>query len=79
MTIGGWNVESYENEEIDRVTLQIKGGIKETSSSFHIGDTVMLLVQAEVVSIEFKVNKRTGHLTKHHVLSYTNAETVRKP
>jgi len=68
----------FENEEIDRVTLQIKGGIKETASSFHIGDTVMLLVQAEVTSIEYKVNKRTGHLTKHHTLAYTAAETVRK-
>ena len=68
----------YENEEIDRVTLQIKGGIKESASSFHIGDTVMLLVEAEVTSIEYKVNKRNGHLTKHHTLMYSNAETVRK-
>jgi len=68
----------FENEEIDRITLQIKGGIRESSSSFHIGDSVMLLVEAEVTSIEYKVNKRTGHLTKHHTLMYTNTETVRK-
>jgi hypothetical protein len=68
----------YEDEQVDRITIQIKGGIRETSGTFHIGDTVTLLVEAEVTSIEYKVNKRSGHLTRHHTLTYDKAETVRK-
>lgn len=68
----------YENEAVDRLTLQIKGGIKETSGTLHIGDMITLLVEARVSSIEYKVNQRTGHLTRHHTLVYETAETVRK-
>jgi hypothetical protein len=68
----------YENEEIDKVTVQVKGGIKEIKDNLHIGDSVLLLVEAAVTSIEYRVNKRTGHLTKHHTLTYESVETVRK-
>lgn len=68
----------YENEEVDRITIQLKGGIKEASGTLHIGDIVTLLVEAKVTSIEYKVNQRTGHLTRHHTLQYDSAETVRK-
>jgi hypothetical protein len=68
----------YENEEIDRITVQIKGGIKESSGTFRIGDTVTMLLEARVTSIEYKENQRTGHLTRHHTLVYDKAEAVRK-
>jgi len=68
----------FENDEVERITLQVKGGLLETDSGFHIGQEVMLLVKGSVVNVEHKVNERNGRLSRHHVVKYREVEVIRK-
>lgn len=66
----------FEDEEVDRILLQIKGGLLEFSEQLGMGDQVSFLVTGTVVSVEHKINQRTGHLQRHHVVKYDTVSQI---
>ena len=66
----------FESEEVDRITLQIKGGLLEFDDQLGMGDQISFLVTGTVASVEHKINQRTGHLTRHHVVKYDSVSQI---
>lgn len=66
----------FEDETVDRVVLQMKGGLLEFDEIISMGDQVSFLVTGTVVSVEHKINQRTGHLQRHQIVKYDSVSRI---
>lgn len=68
----------FEQDDVEVVTMQIKGGIVHIDDGLKVGQHVTILVDGIVTDVDHKLNLRNGNLTRHHVIKYDECQVLRR-
>jgi len=68
----------FEQDDVEVITMQVKGGIVQIDDGLSVGQHVTILVDGIVTDVDHKLNLRNGNLTRHHVIKYDECQVLRR-